>query len=69
MTNCNSLPNCMSCGRFTKEESGASWRMVCSGYPPTPDHDEIRCKVCTEKYGPLQAQAGIKPEYGAGVFT
>ncbi len=63
------MPNCVTCGRFTKEEPGASWRMFFSGYPLAPDHDEIQCKRCTEKYGPLQPQAGIKPECGAGVFT
>jgi hypothetical protein len=63
------LPNCDTCGRFTKEEPGASWKMVCSGWPPTPDHDVIRCRSCTEKHGPLQPQAGIRPEYGAGIYS
>lgn len=39
--------------------------MVYSGGPiPMPDHEQIQCRSCTERYGPLQGQAGI-----AGVVT
>lgn len=64
------LPNCVTCGRFTPEEPGASWRMVYSGGPiPMPDREQIQCRRCTERHGPLQGQAGIRPEYAAGVIT
>jgi hypothetical protein len=62
------LPNCVTCGRFSKVQPGASWKMVYTGYPPMPDHEELQCKRCTQKHGPLQGQAGIKPQYAAGVF-
>lgn len=66
----NSHPvGCVTCGRFMRIETGASWRMVYSGYPPTPDHEENRCKSCTEKHGPLPCQHGIKPEFGAGIWS
>ena len=64
------LPNCVTCGRFCTQEPGASWRMVYSGGPiPMPDHEQIQCRSCTERYGPLQGQAGIRPEYAAGVYV
>src|SRR5690606_6720394 len=55
------LPNCVTCGRFCTCEPGASWRMVYSGGPiPMPDHEQIQCRACTEKYGPLRGHtAGI----------
>ena len=61
--------NCCSCGRFMRCDPGASWKMVYSGYPPTPDHEDFQCVTCTETHGPLQTQSGIRPEFGAGVFT
>lgn len=61
--------NCCTCGRFCTAEPGASWKMIYSGYPPTPDHEVVRCARCTHTLGPLVAQSGIRPEYGAGVFT
>jgi hypothetical protein len=42
--------------------------MVYSGAIPMPDHEEVQCKSCTEKHGPLEGQGNIKPEYAAGVF-
>lgn len=44
--------NCCSCGRFVTEE-GASFEMVYSGYPPSPDHEKARCKKCTKRFGAL----------------
>lgn len=60
--------NCCTCGRFMTCAPGASWQMVYSGHPPTPDHERFQCKSCTEKHGPLTSQDGIRPECGAGVF-
>ena len=39
-----------------------------SGYPPEPDHEEFRCKICTDDHGPLFAQAHIS-QTEAGVFS
>lgn len=44
--------NCDSCGRFVTEE-GASFEMVYSGHPPSPDHEKARCKKCTKRFGAL----------------
>ena len=63
------MPKCESCGRFMACERGASWRMVYSGYPPTPDREEYRCKRCTKKYGKPDPQHGIKPEASCGIFN
>jgi hypothetical protein len=62
------MPKCDHCGRFMRCETGASFAMRYSGHPPTPDHEDFRCKSCTEIHGPLVAQAGIK-ETEAGMFT
>lgn len=62
------LPNCDTCGRFMKCEPGASWRMVYSGVNLEPDHEEFRCKKCTEKYGIPPGQRGIRPEFASGMF-
>lgn len=62
------LPNCSCCGRFMRVEPGAAWRMVYSGWPPSPDHEDYRCKRCVEKFGAFTPQSGIKPEASCGVF-
>lgn len=62
------LPNCVTCGRFTLPAPGVSWQMVYSGYPPTPDYERFQCVDCTEKYGPLVGQSGIRPEFAAGII-
>lgn len=59
--------HCDWCGRFMTCKPGASWAMVYSGFPPTPDREVFRCKSCTDLHGPLHAQAGIK-ETEAGIF-
>lgn len=58
---------CVTCGRFMRTTVGASWRMVYSGFPPMPDHEQVRCAACTMNYGPLEGQPGIKPECAAGM--
>lgn len=52
------LPKRDHCGRFMRCEPGSSYAMRYSGYPPTPDHEQTRCRPCTEAHGPLQASAG-----------
>lgn len=62
------LPNCCTCGRFTRVESGCSWKMVYDGGPiPTPSHELIQCLACTETHGPLSPQHGVRPEYSTGI--
>jgi hypothetical protein len=51
-----------------KCEPGAAWRMVYSGWPPSPDHEDYRCKRCVEEFGTFMPQDGIKPEASCGVF-
>ena len=60
-------PRCDLCGRFHSAVPGSSWAMIYSGYPPTPDHEVSRCIFCTKVHGPLTAQIGIVPKYGAGI--
>jgi hypothetical protein len=63
------LPNCVTCGRFTGLGPGTSWRMVYSGGPiPMPDHEQIQCRRCTDEHGPLPGQSGIRPECASGVI-
>lgn len=59
---------CYFCGRFMTCKPGASWKMVYSGHPPTPDHEIYQCKTCTDKHGAFTPQHGIKPECSCGVF-
>lgn len=59
--------NCCTCGRFMSVEPGASWKMVYSGYPPTPDRELYQCKNCTEKHGALPTDPRIRPECSAGI--
>ena len=59
--------HCDLCGRFHKCEPGSAWKMVYSGYPPEPDHEATRCKVCVDKHGPMDAQHGILPEFSTGI--
>lgn len=62
------MVKCDWCGRFMRCETGASWVMLYSGYPPTPDREVFRCKGCTEDHGPLTAQPGIRSTE-AGLFA
>lgn len=62
----NMMPKCDRCGRFMHCAPGSSYAMRYSGFPPTPDHEQTRCKSCTEKFGPLTASSGIA-EWTAGV--
>lgn len=68
MTRASSLPKCDTCGRFMQCCAGASWAMIYSGHPPTPDREIFRCVSCTQEHGPIPPQSGIRPEYAAGVF-
>lgn len=61
------MPHCDTCGRFHKAEPGSSWKMTYSGWPLEPDHEITRCLQCTKTCGPLEAQYGIVPAYGAGI--
>lgn len=44
-----------------------AWKMVYSGYPPTPDRELYQCKRCTDKHGALPTDPRIKPECSAGI--
>jgi len=57
---------CHSCGRFFKPQGHAMWRMVFSGYPPSPDREIFICDACVQKFGPFEAQPGIKPDASCG---
>jgi len=59
--------HCDLCGRFHAREPGSAWKMVYSGWPKEPDHEVTRCKSCVDKWGPMQPQDGIVPEYSAGI--
>jgi hypothetical protein len=61
------MSNCSTCGKFHNHGPGSAWKMVHSGYPPTPDRELSRCLKCVEKYGPFNPQSGIKPEYSCGI--
>jgi hypothetical protein len=58
---------CSDCGRFFKMEPGVAWKMVYSGYPPTPDREIFKCRKCTEANGQFAPQHGIRPECSCGV--
>ena len=49
-------------------DSGASWAMRFSGWPPTPDHEAHRCVKCTKQFGPIEADNRTKPEMTAGIY-
>lgn len=59
---------CECCGKLMACKPGAAWRMVYTGHPPTPDREVYRCKTCVDKWGPFDAQHGIKPEASCGLF-
>ena len=61
--------NCDRCGRFHDHGPGSAWKMIYSGYPPTPDREISRCKKCVETYGPFYPDLGIKPEYSCGLIS
>ena len=42
------------------------WKMVFSGYPPSPDREIFICDACVQKFGPFEAQLGIKPDASCG---
>jgi len=61
------FPNkCVSCGRFFKYETGASWAQQWSydrfGHPDLHD-PEWQCKPCTEKHGPLGTNCAHPERY------
>lgn len=62
------LPKCDACGRFMRCDPGSSYAMRYSGFPPAPDHEEVRCQPCTLRIGPLTASSGIA-EWTAGVVS
>lgn len=64
-----SLPNCQACGRFTRVEPGVAWKMVYSGWPPTPDREVYKCLRCTAANGPFEPQVGIRPECSCGMIS
>ena len=63
----STLPNCETCGKFHKCESGSAWRMVYSGWPPQPDREVTRCVKCVAKHGAFEPQHGIVAKYSCGV--
>lgn len=63
-----SPPTCADCGRFFRVEPGVAWKMVYSGYPPSPDREIFKCKRCCEKNGPFTPQHNIRPEYSCGIL-
>ena len=60
-------PQCSTCGRFFSSRNGDMWKMVYSGFPPTPDREIYRCASCVEKVGPFEPQNGIRPEASCGM--
>ena len=58
---------CHDCGRFIRIQTGTAWKMLYSGYPPSPDHEIFRCVPCVEKLGEFTPQHGIVPKYSCGV--
>jgi hypothetical protein len=68
MSQFNTMPKCDQCGRFMRCEPGSSYAMRYSGFPPCPDHEQVRCLRCTASLGPLQASSGIA-EWTAGVVS
>lgn len=63
------MPKCDCCGRFMCVEPGTGWKMIYSGYPPTPDREVYRCKRCVAEHGTFEPQHGIKPECSCGVVA
>lgn len=59
--------NCDICGRFHDHGPGSAWKMVYSGYPPTPDREISRCRDCVKRIGSFQPQYGIRPEASCGL--
>ena len=57
---------CDCCGRFFKASARAMWQMVYSGFPQTPDREIHRCETCVDRFGELQPQTGIVPEFSVG---
>ena len=49
-------------------DTGASWKMIYTGQPPTPDHEIYQCKKCTEENGLMPTDFRIKPECSVGFF-
>lgn len=61
------LPKCDCCGRFHTCGPGSAWKMIYSGYPPTPDREITRCKKCVDLYGEFVPDDRIKEGYSVGV--
>lgn len=63
-----SLPNCVSCGRFTRTtDPGVSHKLVIpSDYWNGPDREVYQCARCTERHGPLRPSSGAA-DWTAGV--
>ena len=61
----NALPKCYDCGKFCTPRA---WKMVYSGWPPTPDREIVRCQACFSKNGPFMPQDGIRPECSCGLL-
>ena len=62
---------CITCGRFFKYETGASWAQNWSyAMDGSPDlHDpQWQCKNCTDRYGPLGTNCAY-PERYSGVLV
>jgi hypothetical protein len=57
---------CNCCGRFFEASPRAMWQMVYSGFPQAPDREIHRCETCVDRFGELQPQMGIVPEFSVG---
>lgn len=65
-----SMPKCDRCGRFMRQEPGASWVFVPAIDVPghTFGDERERCKRCTEKYGPAVCASGYVEELCCGIY-
>jgi hypothetical protein len=57
--------NCADCGRFCRP---AAWKMVYSGYPPTPDRELYKCEKCLSTNGAFEPDYRIRPEASCGLI-
>lgn len=57
---------CCSCGKFMTPGKGASWVFVPDSYL-SREESAWQCKVCTDKYGPIEPSQNVVKEMCCGV--
>jgi hypothetical protein len=64
------VPKCDTCGRFMKQESGASWVHVPGIDVPGHEFGEERnrCKSCTDKHERAIPFADVKIDMCSGIY-